>query len=229
MRNCHDLEISGATIERAGFPVVRDAAITAPRGKITVLLGPNGAGRTTLLEGVAGVIPVRTGSALLGEADLLRLDRLRRQRAGLLLVEQGRTVFASLTVEENLTIASPETADAYRWFPELAKRRDLLASNLSGGEQQMLVLARALLCRPAFLMIDEMSLGLAPVIVHRLLRLLVELASDGLGILLVEQYANLALEIGHYVYVMNHGEVVLEGSCKEFLANPARLQDAYLS
>jgi len=224
-----DLEIAGITVERSGFPIVRDIAIKAPRGKITVLLGANGAGRTTLLEGLAGVIPVHEGSARLGSASLLTLNRLQRQRKGLLFVEQGRTVFAGLTVEENLAIARPRTDDAYRWFPELIKRRDLLAANLSGGEQQMLVLARALLCDPAFLMVDELSLGLAPLIVHRLLALLVDLAANGLGILLVEQYANLALEIGQYAYVMNHGSIVLEGDCSALLADPASLHKAYLS
>lgn len=224
-----DLEIAGVTIERAGSLVVRDVAIKAPQGKVTVLLGPNGAGRTTLLEGVAGVIPVSKGSALLRGSPLLDMDRLQRQRKGLSFVEQGRTVFAGLTVEENLVIVSPRTQDAYRWFPELVKRRDVLASNLSGGEQQMLVLARALLCKPAFLMIDELSLGLAPLIVQRLLSLLVSLARDGLGILLVEQYANLALEIGHHAYVMNHGSIVLEGTCSELLSDPTALHEAYLS
>jgi branched-chain amino acid transport system ATP-binding protein len=224
-----NLEISSVTIERAGSAVVRDVAIRAPSGRITVLLGPNGAGRTTLLEGIAGVIPVVKGSALLGGNPLLALGRLQRHREGLALVEQGRTVFAGLTVEENLSVVSPRTQEAYRWFPELVKRKHVLAANLSGGEQQMLVLARALLSKPSFLMIDELSLGLAPLIVHRLLSLLVELADEGLGILLVEQYANLALEIGNHAYVMNHGSIVLEGRCSELLADPAGLREAYLS
>lgn len=229
MSTPQDFEISGITVERSGFPIVRDIALKAPRGQITVLLGPNGAGRTTLLEGLAGVIPVRNGEIRLGGTPLLALSRLQRQRKGLSLVEQGRTIFAGLTVDENLTIVSPDAGAAYDWFPELLKRRHLLASHLSGGEQQMLVLARSLLCKPSFLMIDELSLGLAPLIVNRLLTMLVELAREGLGILLVEQYANLALEIGHGVYVMNHGAMVLEGTCGELLADPERLRKAYLS
>jgi branched-chain amino acid transport system ATP-binding protein len=223
-----DLKIDEFTIERAGFPIVRHVTLKAPPGEITVLLGPNGAGRTTLLEGLAGVITVKGGNAWLGGLPLSGLDRLQRHHTGLSLVEQGRTVFSGLTVEENLTIVARDASAAYEWFPELLKRRKLLASHLSGGEQQMLVLARALLGKPKFLMVDELSLGLAPLIVHRLLAILAKLASDGLGILLVEQYANLALEVGQHAYVMNHGEIVLEGKCRELLAEPSLLRQAYL-
>jgi branched-chain amino acid transport system ATP-binding protein len=225
------LEAAGVTVERSGFAVVRDIAFRAPLGAITVLLGANGAGRTTLLEAISGVIPSRAGEIRLGGASIGSLTRLQRYRNGLAHVEQGRTVFAQLTAQENLVATAPagRTQQAYEWFPELAKRRNVLAAQLSGGEQQMLVIARALLGRPRFLMIDELSLGLAPIIVQRLLPILRQLAEQGLGVLLVEQYARLALGIGDYAYVMSHGEVVLEGKCSELINTPEKLHEAYLS
>ncbi|MBR0911558.1 ABC transporter ATP-binding protein [Bradyrhizobium japonicum] len=224
------LELASVCVHRVGLPVVIDVTLRVPSGEITILLGPNGAGRTTLLEAISGKLAVHAGSIMLGNDRIDRMSIGHRNKAGLGLVEQGRAVFASLSVEDNLIACCPRSSigPAYDWFPELVKRRNTPAGMLSGGEQQMLVIARALLCRPKILMIDEMSLGLAPVIVKRLLTTLVEMASQGLGILLVEQFAHLALAYGSRAYVMSGGEVVLSDDCKHLLGDVNRLHAAYL-
>jgi branched-chain amino acid transport system ATP-binding protein len=224
------LLLSSATVLRSGFPIVRDVSLLAPYGEITVLLGPNGAGRTTLLEAISGILPLQSGDVALAGASIKAMSRVARHHAGIAHVEQGRAVFTTLTVEENLLVScrAGRTSKAYDWFPELVKRRNTKAAELSGGEQQMLVIARALLGRPHFLMVDELSLGLAPLIVQRLLVVLRELASQGVGVLLVEQYAELALGVGQSAYVMNHGTVVLQAKCAELLSMPEKLHAAYL-
>jgi branched-chain amino acid transport system ATP-binding protein len=224
------LHVNRATVLRSGFPIVRDVSLRAPHGEITVLLGPNGAGRTTLLEAISGILPLQSGDVALAGTSIKTIGRVARHRAGIAHVEQGRAVFATLSIDENLAVGCRDghTAMAYEWFPELIKRRITKAAELSGGEQQMLVIARALLGRPNFLMVDELSLGLAPLIVQRLLTVLRELANQGVGVLLVEQYAELALEIGQSAYVMNHGTVVLQAKCAELLSSPKKLHAAYL-
>lgn len=199
-------------------------------GEITVLLGPNGAGKTTLLEALAGVIPVAAGTVRFGSTDVLGLSRPRRAKLGLSLVEQGRTIFPDLTVHENLLVAAPGDAVdlAYEVFPKLATMTDRRSVLLSGGEQQMLVIARALVARPRVLMLDEMSLGLAPVIVQQLLVAARGLADDGLGVLLVEQFANLALGIGDRAAVLAHGTLAYAGDCRTLLDEPDRLHELYL-
>jgi branched-chain amino acid transport system ATP-binding protein len=225
------LEIASTCVHRVGLPIVKNVSLRAPAGEITVLLGPNGAGRTTLLEAISGLLTIEKGSVTLGPSRIDKMPIGRRNKAGLGHVEQGRTIFGGLTVQENLIACSPkrEVGPAYEWFPELVKRRNTLASMLSGGEQQMLVIARALLCRPKILMIDEMSLGLAPVIVRRLLGTLAEMVSEGLGVLLVEQFAHIALSYGSTAYVMSGGEIVLTDDCKNLLGDLDRLHAAYLT
>jgi len=227
------LQISGVTADRAGIVVVRDVDLEVRPQEITVLLGANGAGKTTLLEALSGLIPHRSGSIVLDGTDIGRLSRLDRARRGLVHVEQGRAVFQGLTVRENLRAVSRSDdvlEDALALFPELEPRVDVAARSLSGGEQQMLAIARALACRPTLLMIDEMSLGLAPVIVHRLLEAIKRIADErGIGILLVEQFAALALGIGHRAYVLARGEVAHSGPCRTFLDHPELLQSTYLS
>jgi branched-chain amino acid transport system ATP-binding protein len=224
------LELRGLSVARNGFNIVSDVTLHAPLGRVTVLLGPNGAGRTTLVEAISGVLPVRVGAMSFCGRGLNRLSRVQRHRIGIAHVEQGRTIFSDLTVDENLRARSgrADTADAYEWFPELAKRRDVKAASLSGGEQQMLVIARALLGQPRLLMLDELSLGLAPIVVGRLMPMVREIADRGLGVLLVEQYAVLALGIGDSAYVMNRGRIVLEDTCAKLLGSPERLRQAYL-
>ena len=224
------LRVAGACVDRVGSPVVRDVDLDVAAGEVTVLLGANGVGKSTLLDGIAGMAPMRSGQVCLDGTDIGRRSRRRRVRAGLAYVQQGREVFGELTVEENLLVAAPrrQIGKAFELFPELQPRAAVAASLLSGGEQQMLVLARALLCKPKMLMIDELSLGLAPVIVDRVLVTVAQLAADGLGVLLVEQFADRALAFGHQAAVMARGRIVLRGPAAELRSHPDQLQAAYL-
>ncbi|MFD4603785.1 ABC transporter ATP-binding protein [Streptomyces sp. NPDC058464] len=217
-------------VERAGTTVVRGVSLIAAPGEVTVLLGANGAGKTTLLEGLSGLAPARAGTVLLAGRDLTRLSPGRRARAGLCHVQQGHPVFGGLTVEENLLVAAPSARveEAYAFFPELAPLRQRSAGLLSGGEQQMLTIAQAILSRPQAVLLDEVSLGLAPAVVRRLLPRVRELADQGLAVLLVEQFAHLALPIGDRAYVLAKGTVVFEGACQELMSDDQVLHSAYL-
>lgn len=225
------LVIDDLTVFRGELPIIRNVSLSAPPGEVTVLLGANGAGKSTLLDAVAGVIPTKSGKVLLDGAEIGSMRRDRRSRRGLAYVEQGRTVFGELTVEENLAVASADgsVSDAYDLFPELIQRRDVVAQMLSGGEQQMVVLARALLSRPKVLMIDEMSQGLAPVVVRRLLPFVESAAQAGIAVVLVEQFAALALSIGSRAKVLSVGRIVLEGSCAQLKGQMDEVQRAYFA
>lgn len=224
------LEIKNLVVNRAGLPVIRGASLLVDDGTITVLLGANGAGKTTLLEGVAGAVASSGGMVRLGGAQIEGLSPYKRARQGLSLIEQGRAVFKDLTVEENLDVARKDdvpTDEVFGIFPELMPRRYVRSGLLSGGEQQMLLIGRALLARPKVLLIDEMSLGLAPLIVQRLMRLTRDLAKGGLSILLVEQFASMALAVGHRAYVLRRGEIAFDGDCAELRKNPQLLHRLY--
>jgi branched-chain amino acid transport system ATP-binding protein len=225
------LKLSDFGVKRGQTSVVQGVSLEVQPGLVTVLLGVNGAGKTTLLEAISGVIPAAKGGLELGEQNLFGLPRIRRWRAGLAHVEQGRMVFASLSVEENLRVGRRGGADlerAFALFPELQKRRHTEAKSLSGGEQQMGVIARALLGEPKVLLIDEMSLGLAPLIVSRLMGVVRSLADGGMAVLLVEQFAQLALSIGDHAAVMAQGSLRYSGSAKTLLEQPELLHAAYL-
>jgi branched-chain amino acid transport system ATP-binding protein len=225
------LQVEGLQVDRSGIAVVRQAAITARSGEISVLLGSNGAGKTTLLESLSGIVPAKSGSISLDGQILSKLSPGARAKAGLSHVEQGRTVFGEMTTEENLTVALAPDADlkeAYYLFPELLQRRSVKAGMLSGGEQQMVVIARSIVNRPKIIMIDEMSSGLAPVIVSRLMTAVRKLADQGMAIVLVEQFAALALAIGNRAYVLRRGSVVYDGSCAALASDPARMHRLYL-
>lgn len=225
------LVVSNLSINRSELPVVSSLDIAVESGAISVVLGANGAGKTTLLEGLSGIIPVAGGSIAIDGREIQKARPGVRSREGLAHVEQGRTVFRQLTTEENLRVSlhpGSDLAEAYALFPELVQRRTVKASLLSGGEQQMLVIARALLTRPKVLLIDEMSAGLAPVIVTRLMSAVRKLADNGLAVLLVEQFAALALSIGNRAYVMRRGRVVHDGDCMKLLKSPDELHRLYL-
>ncbi len=224
------LVIENLSVNRAGLPVVRNASLVVDEGTITVLLGANGAGKTTLLEGIAGAVASSGGLIRLGDINIEKLGPSRRAKAGLSLIEQGRAVFIDLTVEENLEVARHEKAstdEVFAIFPELVQRRHIKSGLLSGGEQQMLLIGRALLARPKVLLIDEMSLGLAPLIVQRLMKLVSELSREGMSVLLVEQFASLALAVGHRAYVLRHGHIAYDGTCKELRDEPQKLHRFY--
>ncbi len=225
------LSIEDVSVDRAGLPVVRGVSLRADEGAVTVLLGANGAGKTTLLEGVSGAIPVSSGEIRLGDERIDRLRAWRRARAGLAHVEQNRAVFREMSTLDNLRAAcrSGRRPDrVLELFPELRKQLDAPAGLLSGGEQQMLVVGRALLGEPRFLLIDEMSLGLAPIVVERLAAAVRALADDGVGVLLVEQFAALALGIADRAYVMARGEVVFSGDVADLRADEDLLRALYL-
>jgi branched-chain amino acid transport system ATP-binding protein len=204
---------------------------------VTALLGPNGAGKSSLVLAVGGVLRPAGGAVTLGEVDLTGRRPERIRRAGVAVVPEGRRVLSELTVEENLRVATfplrPEAARAGRayareLFPELDRRPGVPARSLSGGEQQMLVLAQALVSQPRFVLIDELSLGLAPVVLQRLIPTIREVASSGVGVLLIEQFATVALGLAERAYVMDRGRIRYSGRASELRAAPELLQSAYL-
>jgi branched-chain amino acid transport system ATP-binding protein len=214
-----------------GRPVVRGLDLTLPPGEITALLGPNGAGKTTLLLTLAGLLP-RLGGAVSVGGQQVRGARAVARR-GLVLVPDDRSLFTQLTVRDNLTLARRRrgsTVDTVLdFFPALGKRLTVAAGMLSGGEQQMLALGRALIQDPRVLLIDELSMGLAPVIVEELLPIVRRIA-DGTGaaVVLVEQHVRLALEVADHAVVLVHGETVVSGPAATLAAEPELLAQAYL-
>jgi branched-chain amino acid transport system ATP-binding protein len=223
-------KVTDLVVNRVGLPVVRQANLVVEPSSVSVLLGANGAGKTTLLEGLSGVVAVASGTIELNGEAIQGLRPGARARKGLAHVEQGRTVFRMLTTDENLRSAShrADVDRAYALFPELEKRRHVRAGLLSGGEQQMLVIARALLTQPKAIMIDEMSAGLAPIVVGRLVAAVRKLADGGLAVLLVEQFAALALSIGDRAYVLRRGQIVYDGPCPALAQSPELLHRLYL-
>lgn len=231
------LECRGLT---AGYlkerPCVRDVDLRLEAGQITCLLGPNGAGKTTLLETLAGLLPRTEGEVrVAGEA--VRGGRPRDAvRAGMVLVPDDRALFRQLSTEQNLMLAVARRSrrraglrQVLEYFPALEKRLSVDAGRLSGGEQQMLAIGRAILQRPAVLLIDELSMGLAPVIVTEILDVLKKLAATaGTGVLLVEQHVHLALGVADKAVVLVHGQVADQGSAAELRDDPGRVERAYL-
>jgi len=229
------IQLQNLHIQRSGALIIRDLSLDIPCGEITVLLGPNGAGKSTLLDAISHVIPTQQGSIHLHGSPIDQLGRLERVRAGLSYVEQGRQIFSHLSVEQNIRAAcdNKEQADqgiarTLELFPELAKRLNTAAGMLSGGEQQMIVLARSIIKSPDVMLIDELSLGLAPIVVSRFLAILKELKQSGMAILLVEQFANAALEVGDRAAVLVHGECVLNETCEALRGDHTRLHNAYM-
>ncbi|MCB1297798.1 MAG: ATP-binding cassette domain-containing protein [Microthrixaceae bacterium] len=205
------LEIERLTVTRGALTICREIDLTVPLGEITVLLGANGAGKSTLLDGIVGLAPIAEGEIRLGGRRIAAMPVYRRARAGLAYVEQGRSVFSGLTVAQNIAVVDPSRAAleaAFALFPQLAAKREVRAGRLSGGEQQMLVIARALASKPTILLVDELSLGLAPTVVRGLLDVLAELARQGMGVLLVEQFAEAALGVATTAHIMQGGRIV---------------------
>jgi branched-chain amino acid transport system ATP-binding protein len=225
------------TVERGGRAVVRDVSVEIAAGQVTALLGPNGAGKSTLVLAVGGVLKPRAGAVLLDGTDLAGRRPERIRQAGVAIVPEGRRLLPDLTVEDNLRVASyaltREQAQSGRdrvleLFPQLAQRLTAAARTLSGGEQQMVVLAQALIAQPRYLLIDELSLGLAPVVVSRLIPVIRTVAESGAGVLLIEQFATVALGLAHQAHIMEGGRIRFSGLASELRDQPDLLKSAYL-
>jgi branched-chain amino acid transport system ATP-binding protein len=231
------LEVEGLTVGYGDLRVLWGVSFTVGAGEVVALIGPNGAGKSTALRAIAGLVPVEAGRVRLEGGSLLEEPAYTRIRRGLSLVPEGRGLFPAMTVLENLQLGGfavppPEGLRAAiervcALFPVLAARRGQLAGTLSGGEQQMLAIAMALLSRPRLLLLDEPSLGLAPLIVDQLYRAIARLKAEGLTILLVEQQVFLALELADRAYVLESGRIRQEGTGRALLAD-AHVQEAYL-
>ncbi|MDH6536122.1 ABC transporter ATP-binding protein [Aurantimicrobium minutum] len=225
------LKLNDVTVSRGIGPVISNVSLEIKPGEVVTLVGPNGAGKTSLLESISGVIGVSGGDIELDGESITKLSRRKRARAGISHVEQGRMIFPSLTVKENLQLTARTQADmdeALALFPELEKRINSQTILLSGGEQQMVVLARAFAAKPKFLLLDEMSLGLAPVVFLRLIPIIQKIAETGVGVLLVEQFAHLALKIASDSMVITSGRVSYHGPAQALLDDESKLRQAYL-
>ena len=216
------LELSGITGGYGSTTVLRDVSISVPRGSVVALLGPNGAGKSTTMRMASGLLSPRQGHIALEGKDVTRATPSRRARLGICHVMEGRSIFPSLTVRENLRLQAPrhtsisEVLDrTQQAFPHLADRQRQIAGTLSGGEQQMLALMRAYLSNPRVVLVDEASLGLAPVIVDQIFDFLARIARNGVSLLVVEQYAERVLGIATTVHLLNQGRVVHSGPAQD--------------
>ena len=230
------LDVTDLSIVYGRNRAVRHMNLRVEPGEIVTVLGANGAGKTSLLRGLQGVVRPAGGRILFKGTDITYSNSSRRVESGMMLVPEGRQIFVSMTVHDNLLMGAylrddrqvARDVDAiYERFPNLGERRHMKASVLSGGEQQMLAIGRALVGRPSLIMLDEPSLGLSPLFVGRLFDLIRELNREGMGILLVEQNTHMALEVASRGYVLELGSVVLEGDAKTLGADAA-LTEAYL-
>ncbi len=231
------LEVRNLQVRYGRITALYDFDLAIEEGTVVTVLGANGAGKTTLLKALIGLIPVSAGAILWNGQPVTGTPASDRVKAGLALVPEGRRILVSMTVEDNLMVGAYHRRDkaavareirtVYERFPNLGQRRDSLASTLSGGEQQMLAIGRALLSRPKLMMLDEPSLGLSPLIVVLLFDLIRELNRDGLSILLVEQNVGMALRVAHEGHVLELGRKIIQGPPAQLLAT-RELQEAYL-
>jgi branched-chain amino acid transport system ATP-binding protein len=231
------LEISGLRVAYGGIHAIKGIDLHVAQGELVALIGSNGAGKTTTLKTLAGLLHPAGGQIHYGGNSLHNVAAHQRAAMGIALVPEGRGVFARMTIEENLQMGAYSRSDnneitadlerMYEIFPRLFERKQQLAGTLSGGEQQMVAMARALMSRPRLLMLDEPSMGLAPLMVQKIFDTIRDIASLGMSILLVEQNAKLALEVAQRGYVMESGTITLSGAAGELLGSDA-VQRAYL-
>jgi len=231
------LKVEGLNVFYGGIHAVKNLSLEVSRGELTTLIGANGAGKTTTLEAILGLLPVAGGNVIFDGCSITGRPAHENVRNGLVLCPEGRRIFPDLTVDENLDLGAynrqgrsevqSDLAHLHEMFPVLRERAAQLAGTLSGGEQQMLAIARALMARPKLLMLDEPSLGLAPMLVSRIFGVLKELKSQQVTILLVEQNARQALEIADRAYVLETGKVVKTGPARDLVSDP-HIVNAYL-
>lgn len=231
------LKIENLVVSYGGIEALKGISLDVPDGKIVTLIGANGAGKSTLLRSIMGLVKPDNGAITYNGQDIYGLNSQKIVSTGITLVPEGRRVFPNLTVLENMKIGAYMRNDKdgivadIRWiydlFPRLEERSWQLAGTLSGGEQQMLALGRALMCRPKVLMMDEPSLGLAPLVIKDIFKIIQEINRQGMTVLLIEQNANMALKIADIAYVLETGRITMNGTGKELLENPD-IKAAYL-
>jgi len=231
------LEVQDLKVSYGGIQALKGISLTIAQGELVTLIGSNGAGKTTTLKALAGLLHPASGKVDYQQQSLLHVPAHQRVASGISLVPEGRGIFARLTVEENLLMGAYVRSDKaetatdlerqYALFPRLAERRSQLAGTLSGGEQQMVAMSRALMSHPTLLMLDEPSMGLAPLMVEKIFETIRDISAQGVTILLVEQNAKLALEVSQRGYVMESGEITLTDDSDRLLANP-KVREAYL-
>jgi branched-chain amino acid transport system ATP-binding protein len=223
------LEVTGLHVAYGSIKAVNDVSFSVKKGTIVTLIGPNGAGKSTILNTLSGIVPARSGQVLFNGRDITRMSAHRRVSEGIVQVPEGRQVLAGMTVEENLELGGYRRprkevmSDLERmeeYFPILRTRSKALAGSLSGGEQQMLAIARGLMARPKLLLLDEPSLGLAPMIVKLIFEFICNLRDEGHTILLVEQNARQALAASSFGYVLESGSIVLQGPSEQLQSDP---------
>jgi branched-chain amino acid transport system ATP-binding protein len=231
------IKIDNLVVSYGGIEALKGISLEVPSGKIVTLVGANGAGKSTTLKSIVGLVKPKSGSINYEGTDLTKLNTELMVKKGIALVPEGRKVFADLTVLENLKIGAYTRKDhagivedlekVYSLFPRLKERTWQAAGTLSGGEQQMLAIGRALMSRPKLIMMDEPSLGLAPIIVKELFGIIKKINEEGMTVLLIEQNANAALKIADIGYIMETGRITLKGAGKDLLSNE-EIKKAYL-
>jgi len=232
------IHVENLAVARGGKPVIHGISFSVEPGEITTLLGANGAGKSSTVLAMAGVIPTASGAVRLGERLLTGQVPDRIRRTGVAFVPEGHRVLGQLSVEDNLLVAAlapsaaarrAELARVYDIFPELMARKQQLAGDLSGGQKQMVAMGQAFIARPRFMIVDELSLGLAPTVVKRLAQALQLAAQDGIGVLMIEQFATLALNLARHALVLERGKLVFDGTAEQLKNQPDILHGAYLS
>ena len=231
------LALEGLKVAYGGIQAVKGVDLVVGKGELVCLIGANGAGKTTTLKGVTGLQPLSAGAVRYDGEDVTGRPAFELVRRGLAMVPEGRGVFGALTIEENLAMGAYTRSDrdgiradverVFELFPRLKERRRQTAGTLSGGEQQMLAMGRAMMSRPRLLLLDEPSMGLAPLMVQKVFETVMAVSREGVTILLIEQNAKLALEVSHRGYVMESGEITLSGDAKALLHDP-KVRAAYL-
>lgn len=229
------LKVENINVFYGKIHAVKDVSFEVHEGEIVSLIGANGAGKSTIINTISGLLHSRTGSITFRDQDISKAETYKLVKEGLAHVPEGRRIFLNMTVMENLemgafskgTVNKADIDDIFQRFPRLKERRKQIAGTLSGGEQQMLAMGRAMMSHPKLLMLDEPSMGLAPILVEQIFELIKELNAAGTTILLVEQNAEMALEIANRAYVLESGKVVLSGNGHE-LANSDKIRKAYL-
>ncbi len=231
------LDIRQLEVSYGGIKAVRGLDLQVGRGELVCLIGANGAGKSTTLRAICGLTPLSGGDILYDGASIAGTPSYMLVRRGLVMVPEGRGIFGQLTIEENLAMGGysrqdadgvrKDTEEVFKLFPRLAERRKQSAGTLSGGEQQMLAMGRAMISRPRLLLLDEPSMGLAPLMVEKVFELIRSIAAEGVTILLIEQNARLALETSQRGYVMESGKIILQGPSASLLDDP-KVRAAYL-